>query len=159
MVDAMQYVTLGIDQEVFGIPVASVQEILDMREVSRLPHAPAYLLGLIDVRGRSVPVIDLRRKLGLPPAPATSSTRILVLEVSVDGRDLVLGLVADRVFEVTGLDGDRLEPPPEIGSGWRSACVTGVGRRGEAFVVVFDTVRLFGGDDLALLGDSQPAAA
>src|SRR6185437_1750092 len=103
MTEVAQYVTLGIDREVFAIPVESVQEILDMREVSRMPHAPTYLLGITDVRGRSVPVIDLRTKLGLPSVPTTANTRILVSEVPIDGRSMVLGLVADRVFEVTGL--------------------------------------------------------
>jgi purine-binding chemotaxis protein CheW len=159
MTEAMQYVTLGIERDVFGIAVESVQEILDMREVSRLPHAPASLLGLIDVRGRAVPVMDLRRKLGLPPAATTPHTRILVLEVAVGGRELVLGLVADRVFEVTGLDQDGLAPPPEIGNAWRADCLRGVGRRGDAFVIVLDLARLFAGDELALLPSSPETAA
>lgn len=154
-----QYVTLGVDREVFAIPVGSVQEILDMREVSRLPHAPAYLLGIIDVRGRSVPVIDLRAKLGLPTVPTTPSTRILVLEVPIDGRALVLGLVTDRVFEVTSLDSEQIEPPPEIGGRWRSEYIVGVGRRREAFVIVFDVVRLFAADDLAFMGRAQADVA
>jgi purine-binding chemotaxis protein CheW len=156
---ASQYVTLGVDREVFAVPVERVQEILDMQPVARLPHAPAYLLGMIDVRGRGVPVIDLRTRLGLPRAEATQTTRILVLEVTAGGRDLVLGLVADRVFEVTGLDGDHLDPPTEIGVRWRSECITGVGRRGGDFVVVFDLCRLFGADELPLIaGDAVRAA-
>src|SRR5450432_684591 len=113
-----QYVTLGIDRELFAIPVEMVLEILDMREIFRVPDAPAHLAGLIDVRGRGVPVIDLRVKLGLPAAAVTEGTRIMVLEVPVTGRQLVLGLVADRVYEVAPLDDGRLEPPPEIGSRW-----------------------------------------
>jgi purine-binding chemotaxis protein CheW len=159
MTTANQYVTLGVDREVFAVPVERVQEILDMQPIARLPHAPAYLLGMIDVRGRGVPVIDLRTRLGLPHAPVTAATRILVLEVTADGRDLVLGLVADRVFEVTGLDGDRLDPPPEIGARWRSECITGVGRRGDAFVVVFDLSRLFAADEVPLIAGATGVAA
>src|ERR1700675_1179006 len=95
----MQFVTLGIDREVFAVPVEAVLEILDMRELFRMPDAPAHLAGLIDVRGRSVPVIDLRVKLGLAAAAITEGTRIMVLEIPVAGRQLVLGLVADRVYE------------------------------------------------------------
>ena len=95
--------TLGIEREVFGVPVEAVLEILDVQPVFRVPEAPAYMLGLIDLRGRSVPVLDLRTKLGLPSIPPTEMTRILVLEVEVSGRPLVLGLVADRVFEVMAL--------------------------------------------------------
>lgn len=152
MANVMQYVTLGLGRELFGMPVESVREILDMCPVSRLPHAPALMLGIIDVRGRSVPIIDLRTKLGLPPAEATDSTRIVVLELPIDGRTLVLGLVADRVLEVTSLDTEQMEPPPEIGSRWRSEYIAGIGRRGESFVVVFDLTHLFSIDDLAVAG-------
>ena len=92
-----QYVTLGIEDEVFAVPVESVLEILDMRRVCRIPEAPSYMLGLLDLRGRSVPVLDLRVKLGLPPKSATDTTRILVVEVIMNGRPLVLGLVAGYV--------------------------------------------------------------
>ncbi|HYD68930.1 chemotaxis protein CheW [Azospirillum sp.] len=153
MTERPQYVTLGVGHEVFALPVEVVQEILDPRPIAHLPQAPAHLLGMIDVRGRGVPVIDLRRKLGLAPAEAGASgdgTRILVLEVPVAGRGLVLGLVADRVFEVTALDEDRLAPPPEIGARWNSACIAGVGRRGGAFVIVFDLERLLAADAVLL---------
>jgi purine-binding chemotaxis protein CheW len=157
MAAAAQYVTLGIDREVFAVPVERVREILDMREISHLPHAPAFMLGIIDVRGRSVPVIDLRVKLGLVAVPATSSTRILVLDISekvgAGSSGLKIGLLAERVFEVTSLDGDRLEPPPEIGVRWRTDYIAGVGRRQDEFVVAFDVPRLFASEDLALLRD------
>jgi purine-binding chemotaxis protein CheW len=146
-----QFVTLGIDREVFAVPVETVLEILDMRPMFRIPDAPAHLSGLIDLRGRSVPVIDLRLRLGLPQAPVTESTRILVLETPVKGRALTLGLIADRVFEVTGLDDDAIEAAPDIGSRWRSDHIRGVGRRNDGFVVVFDLARLFSADGDVLL--------
>ncbi len=150
-----QFVTLGIDREVFAVPVETVLEILDMRELFRVPDAPAHLVGLIDVRGRGVPVIDLRVKLGLPAREITEGTRIMVLEIPIAGRQLVLGLVADRVYEVASLDNGRLEPPPDIGTKWRSEYIRGVGRRGEHFVVVFDLARLFASDEQAFLGSSS----
>jgi purine-binding chemotaxis protein CheW len=146
-----QFVTLGIEQEVFAVPVETVQEILAMRTLFRIPDAPPYLAGLIDVRGRGVPVIDLRVKLGLPPAQATENTRILVLEVPASGRTLVLGLVADRVFEVAALDAKQIEPPPDIGVKWRSDYISGIGRRGDGFVIIFDLSRLFSAEEAALL--------
>ena len=155
MTETTQYVTLGIDREVFAVSVAGVQEILDLCPIARLPHAPPYLLGMIDVRGHGVPVIDLRTRLGLPVAETTPDSRILVIEVPAGGRSLVVGLLADRVFEVTALDGGRLDPPPEIGTRWRSECISGVGRRGDAFVVVFDLERLFTTDEVPLLDSSR----
>lgn len=161
MANVMQYVTLGLGPELFGMPVENVREILDMRPVSRLPHAPACLLGIIDVRGRSVPIVDLRSRLGLEPAAVTASTRIIVLELPSAQRTLVLGVVADRVLEVMDLDTGQMEMPPEIGTRWRSDYITGIGRRGDAFVVVFDLSRLFAGDDSALIDAAHalPAGA
>jgi purine-binding chemotaxis protein CheW len=154
-----QFVTLGIGREVFAVPVETVLEILDMREMFRMPDAPAHLAGLIDVRGRSVPVIDLRVKLGLGATAVTENTRIMVLDVPLPRRQLVVGLIADRVFEVASLDDGKIEPPPDIGTKWRSDYIRGVGRRGENFVVVFDLGRLFTSDEPVLLATSgsQPA--
>ncbi|MDQ2078556.1 chemotaxis protein CheW [Xanthobacteraceae bacterium Astr-EGSB] len=153
-----QFVTLGIDQEVFGVPVESVLEILDMRPIFRVPEAPHYLVGLIDLRGRSIPVLDLRAKLGLPAVPATETTRILVLDVEVAGRTLVLGLVADRVFEVLALGADDIEPPPDIGVRWRSDYIRGVGHRDGRFVIIFDLSRLFSTEDVVAIAYAPQSA-
>ena len=152
-----QYVTLGIGQEVFAVPVELVLEILDMRRVCRIPEAPSYMLGLLDLRGRSVPVLDLRAKLGLPAHSATDATRILVIEVTMNGRPLVLGLVADRVIEVLAMSGGEIEPPPEIGVRWRSEYISGVGHRGENFIIIFDLPRLFSTEDAAAIQSSGGA--
>ncbi len=142
-----QYVTLGMEDEVFAVPVELVLEILDLRKVSRVPEAPPYMLGLIDLRGRSIPVLDLRAKLGLPAAAATDATRILVVEAMISGRPLVLGLVADRVIEVMALNGDEIEPAPDIGVRWSSDYIRGVGRRDASFIIIFDLPRLFSAKD------------
>src|SRR5215813_7014828 len=101
-----------------------------MRQPFRIPEAPAHLAGLIDVRGQAVPVIDLRLKLGLMPREAGADTRILVLDVPVETHVLPLGLIADRVFEVTALDPGSVGPPPDIGTAWHSDYIRGIGRRG-----------------------------
>lgn len=151
MAENAQYVTLGIAGETFAAPVGRVQEILEVQPISRIPNAPASFLGMIDVRGQGVPVIDLRMKLGLEAACDTVNTRILVLRVGMDGRELTLGLKADRVFEVTALDETVLEEPPQIGVRWDSELITGIGRRNGAFVTVLDLERLFGTGDIALV--------
>ncbi len=152
-----QFVTLGMGADIFAVDVRSVREILDMRPVAHIPNAPAYLLGLIDVRGRGVPVIDLRLKLGLPPAPPGEMTRILVLDTELAGQPRVVGLLVDRVFEVTGLDERSLAPPPEIGRRWRSDYIAGIGRRHGAFVIIFVLERLLAGEEPALLAEEEPA--
>lgn len=149
-----QFVTLGIEREVFAVPVEAVREILDIRPVFHVPEAPRYMLGLIDLRGRSVPVLDLRAKLGLPQIEATETTRILVIETDVGGHPLVLGLVADRVIEVLALNGADIEPAPDIGVRWRSEYIAGVGHRDESFVIIFDLPRLFSTEEAALLSSA-----
>jgi purine-binding chemotaxis protein CheW len=149
--DSHQFVTLGLDQEVFAVPVELVREILDMRQPFRIPGAPSHFAGLIDVRGQAVPVIDLRLKLQLAPRETGADTRILVLDVPIAERLLPLGLIADRVFEVTALDPGSVTPPPDIGTDWRCEYIQGIGRRGDTFVVIFDLSRLLSSDDVALL--------
>ncbi|CAO3440377.1 chemotaxis protein CheW [Azospirillum endophyticum] len=150
-----QYVTIGIDREVFAIEVGIVREILDLQPITRLPHAPPFLVGMIDVRGRGVPTVDLRVKLGLPAAQPTANTRIIVLDVPQQGQgrgsSLTIGVIADRVFEVTALDGHDLEKPPQVGGRWRSDCIQAIGRSSGTFVIVFDIARLFADDDMVLL--------
>ena len=90
MAELSQYVTLGVAGELFAAPVGKVQEILDTRPIARLPQAPASLLGMIDVRGQGIPVLDLRLTLGLAPADDTENTRIIVLTVDRNGGTLTV---------------------------------------------------------------------
>ena len=159
MAQSAQYLTLGIDGELFGIDIAHVREILDMRPISKLPHAPDFLLGMIDVRGTGFPIVDLRTKLGLPRVPATEATRIIILDVELGGRSLSVGFVADRVFEVTGLDTADTMAAPEVGGRWRSNYIAGIGRKGEAFVILLDLERLMRSDEPLLLPEAQRSAA
>lgn len=144
MAERIQYVTLGVADELFAAPVTKVQEILDMRPIARLPRAPQNLLGMIDVRGEGVPVLDLRLTLGMDTAPDTENTRIVVLSINGDESVLTLGLRADRVFEVTVLDNETLDPPPPLASGLGDKVIEGIGRRNGEFVTVLDLDRLFG---------------
>lgn len=152
MAQASQYLTFGIEQERFALPVERVQEVLDMRAISRLPQAPPYVLGLTEVRGVGLIVIDLRMKFGLPRAEATNRTRIIVVEAAIEGKPAPIGLVADCVFAVSDLGGAALEPPPSIGSRWRAEFVIGVGRDAGAFVVVLELDRLIAADELLASG-------
>lgn len=146
-----QYVTFGLDDEVFAAPVSLVREILTYHAPSRIPNGPAYLLGLTDVRGRGVPTADLRIRLGMAPVEPTFNTRILVLDIPLEDRLLSLGLVADRVIEVAAFEAGQIEPPPDIGVKWRSEYISGVVRRPEGFVVLLDLPRLMSTNDAAAL--------
>jgi purine-binding chemotaxis protein CheW len=150
MAEIAQYLTLGLDGETFGIGIRNVREILDMRPISKLPHAPDCLLGMIDVRGTSFPIVDLRIKLDLPSVPATDATRIIILDVPVGDRFVGVGFVADRVFEVAGIDEAQIEPPPVVGGRWKSDYLAGIGKKGDGFVMIFDLAKLMtSGADVA----------
>ncbi len=156
---AGQYVTLGLGREVFAVPVSMVREILDYRDPFAIPEGPPWMLGLIDVRGRGVPMIDLRTKLGLTRATPTLVTRILVLDVPIEGRTLSLGLVADRVLEVASFADDEIEGAPDVGVTWRSDYIAGVVHRTGGFVVIIDVARLLASNDVAVLTASVEQAA
>ena len=160
MAETTQYLTLGLDGETFGIGIRHVREILDMRPISKLPHAPDFLLGMIDVRGSSYPIVDLRTKLDLPSVPATDATRIIILDVPLDGRLVGVGFVADRVFEVTGIDESQIEPPPTVGGRWKSNYLAGIGKKGDSFVIIFDLAKLMlSSDVVGAETDTASAAA
>ena len=142
----MQYVTFSLGEEVFAVPVDVVREILDHEEAFKIPHGPDYLLGLRDVRGQGVPVIDLRLRLGMTRTVKTSHTRILVLDIPFVDKVLALGLVADKVFEVTPFRQEQIETAPDIGICWNSSYIAGVVRRESDFVVIIDLAKLFSGD-------------
>jgi purine-binding chemotaxis protein CheW len=143
------YVTLGVGDEIFAVDVAIVREILAYRTIAHLPNAPPFLVGVIDVRGCTVPVIALRLKLGLPAVSITDDTRILVLEIDVEGRQLVVGLLADRVFEVAEFEIDGLEAAPDVGVRWKSEYIRGIGRLRGNLVIIFDMEHLLSSEDVA----------
>jgi purine-binding chemotaxis protein CheW len=156
MTEITQYITFGIDEERFALSVEKVREILDLQPISRLPHAPPYVLGLMDVRGIGMLVIDLRTKFGLQRVPATNRTRVIIVEAEIDGQKTPVGLVADCVFEVTDLGGTALEPAPSMGSRWRADYIAGIGRQASAFTIVLKLDRLLGSVD-TLLAETAPA--
>lgn len=150
--DGVQYLTCGVGDETFALAVTQVREVLDICPFSRVPNMPAFVRGMIDVRGQAVPVIDLRVRFGMSPVEATDSTRIMVLEVVTGGRPLVIGALTDRVFEVTALDAGDVAPPPEIGTRWRSDIIRGIGRRQGRFVIVLNLNKVFAMEDLSSAG-------
>jgi purine-binding chemotaxis protein CheW len=147
----LQAVTFGLGAETFAVPVALVREILDWSETFRIPNGPDYLMGLTDLRGEGVTTIDLRLRLGLPHVAPTPSTRILVVDVPVDARILVLGLVVDRVLEVSTFDCRHIDAAPDIGIRWPSRYIAGVVKRAEGFVVLVDVAQIFSSAETAAL--------
>ena len=150
MSQSPQYVTLGIAGDLLALPVDRVREILSPQPMARLPGAPSRFLGMIDVRDQGVPVLDLRLTIGLAPTEDDEDTRIVVVNATMTGAEMAVGLKVDRVFEVTALDADALDPAPEAAVGWRAELIAGIGRRNGRFVTVLDFGRLFSTDELRL---------
>lgn len=155
----IQALTFCIGKEEFAVPVSLVREILDYRDPFRIPRGPAHFVGLIDVRGQSIPIIDLRLRLGLPAAGTTPFTRILILEVPADDRMMVVGVMIDRALSVCAFAPDAIDASPEIGVSWPSDYIEGVVRREGTFVVLIDIARILTHEDAALIGGTWPAAA
>ena len=155
MTETAQYLTLGLAGEIFGISIRNVREILDMRPISRLPHAPDFLVGMIDVRGNGYPIVDLRTKLNLPRVPATEATRIIILDVPMNDEPVGVGFVADCVFEVTDIDENQIKPPPSVGGRWQSDYLAGIARKADKFVIIFNLERLMAAADMPARGEAK----
>ena len=138
-----QYITFRLGSELFAIDVASVREVLDLSQITHVPTAPPFMRGVVNVRGSAIPVVDLRLKFGLPVAADTANTRILVLELQIDGESAVLGGIADSVHEVIELEPSQIAPPPTIAMRWRSEFIQGMGKRGDEFIILLDINAVF----------------
>lgn len=154
------YLTCRLGDECVGLSVSRVMEILDPKPVTKLPRAPEFLLGYIDLRGESILVADMRLLLALPYKEDTPETRIIVLWVQTGGKEVPIGLRADQVFEVTRLDDDKLETFAQQGLlNWDTRMVAGVGRRNGNFVTVLDLDRMLSSEVISELHQTVADAA
>lgn len=149
----IQCLTFDLDEEIFAVEVHRVREVLDPIKISKIPRAPDFMLGVINVRGNVIPIVDLHKKLGMSQSCLGDDTRIVVLEAELDGEITTLGVLADAVREVTDLTESDMEPPPKIGSRWKSEFIRGIGKLGEDFVILLDIDRVFSTDELACIQD------
>lgn len=150
-----QFITFKLGDEVFAINVSQVREVLELSEITRVPTAPDYMRGVVNVRGAAIPVVDLRLKFGLEVVPNTVNSRIIVMELAVGEEKCILGGIADSVHEVVELDQSSVTPPPSIAMRWRSEFISGMGKRGEQFVILLDIDTVFSSDDVALVDPSN----
>lgn len=112
---AGKYLTFALGDEEYGLPVLKVREIIKMMDVTSVPQVPAHVRGVINLRGKVIPVVDLRLKFGLPPLAASDQTCIVVVQAEIDARRLMLGIIVDRVSEVLNVVADEIERPPDFG--------------------------------------------
>lgn len=147
--EATQFLTFTLSEEVFAVDVARVREILEMPGITKVPQVPDFMRGVINLRGCVVPVIDLRLKFGMPQTAQTVNTCIIVVEVAMDDENIVLGALADSVQEVIEMDPSQIEAAPHIGNHLRTDFLKGMGKHNERFVMILDIDKVFSSVELA----------
>jgi len=163
--DSMRFLTLTLGKEHFAIGIDSVREILDYTDVTRIPQAPPYMRGVVNVRGAAVPVMDLAQKLALGEVGRTIHTRIVIMEVMRNEETAVVGVLADSVKEVLEIPMASIAPPPHLGSQAGAACLRGIANHEGRFILLLDLSQVFATDEIqdlsAMLGGNDvetPAA-
>jgi purine-binding chemotaxis protein CheW len=137
-----------LDEEVFAIDVSKVINILEMSHITRIPKAPGYMKGVINLRGTVLPVIDLRTKFGLPEKEATVDTSIIVLSIHLDGDSVLVGTLVDAVREVLELKTEDIAPSPTIGAKYNSGFIEGMWRTNDKFIMILDIDKVFSTDEV-----------
>ncbi|OWU73467.1 hypothetical protein ATO3_12410 [Marinibacterium profundimaris] len=138
-------VTLSLGGGLVAVPTAILREVIEPGTITRVPNAHGFAKGLINVRGMVVPLTDLRIPLRMPIRPPDEDTRILVLELMLDGRPSVVGILAEQVHEVTDVAGASLEDVPSVGARWPRQFVQAIGRKDSRFFIIPDLAAIFAG--------------
>lgn len=141
--EPMRALTLRLDDELFAIEAQSVREILDLVPVTEVPNASPFAAGLINVRGRVVPLTNLKVAFGMHSAEPDQDTRIVVIETEIEGEPSVVGILADKVYDVTDIEPAAIEEAPRVGMRWRPDYVRGIGKRRGDFIIIPDIHRIF----------------
>lgn len=139
----LQWVTFRLAEENYGINVMQVREVLRMTEIAPVPGAPDYVLGIINLRGNVVTVIETRRRFSLPSAETDDATRIVIVESGGH----VLGMLVDSVAEVVSLRGSEVDTPPNVGTDESSKYIQGVFSRQEDILILIDINKLLGEEE------------
>lgn len=141
--EQIQCVTFTLEDETYGINVMQVQEVLREIEVAPVPGAPHYVIGIINLRGNVVSVIDARKRFGLPPIESSDLTRIIVIEV----KQHIVGILVDSVAEVVDIQPDEIETAPNVGTEETSRYIDGVVSRGEKLLILVDLHKLLSAEE------------
>lgn len=156
-----QYLSFNLDNEHYAIEVQKVNEVQEFEKLTKIPNMPRSMIGVINLRGRVVPIIDLRIKFGLPEKDRDVDTSIIVLDLHLNESDeeLILGVLVDSVDEVMSLDDNQIDPPPRLGSAINSDFIEGMGKVDDKFYILLDTQRVFTTEDYEAVKTAESAAA
>lgn len=159
VVQGQQYLTFTVTGELFGIAIASIKEIIEYRAPTDVPMMPGYMRGIINLRGRVVPVIDLAVRFGRARTEETRRTCIVILEVEQQGEQHDIGVVVDAVSAVLEIADADIEPAPSFGAKLRTDFINGMGKLGEKFVILLDIGKVLSVEELAMLGEAGDTQA
>ena len=145
--ELLQLVTFSIGEEEFGVDILKVQEIIRTMEITKVPRAQDFVEGVINLRGKVIPIIDLRRRFGFSSKQHDKHTRIIVIEIN----NMIVGFVVDSVSEVLRIPAATVEPPPPVVAGVESEYISGVGKLEDRLLILLDLDKLLSGEDMEAL--------
>lgn len=149
------YLTFELGSEIFGANVSKVLNILEMTKITRVPKSPSYMKGVINLRGSVLPLIDTRIKFDMGETVYTPNTCILVLDIEINGETVHVGALVDSVQEVIEIDEANIQPPPSIGSKYKSEFIEGMAKINDNFIMLLNMDLIFSNTELSLLKDSS----
>lgn len=149
-----KFLTFKLDGEEYGLEILAVQEIIGLMAITSVPRTPEFLRGVINLRGRVIPVVDLRVKFGLPAVPPTPKTCIIV----VRAHDTETGLIVDAVADVRDLPDESIAPAPRLGAGVRHELILGLGKADDGVKILLDIERALSIDDVVELRRAETSA-
>lgn len=142
------YLSFNLGEEQFAAHVGKVLNILEMTKITEVPKAPEYMKGVINLRGTVLPVVDTRIKFGMTPTEYTTNTCIVVMEVDMEGDVVQVGALVDSVQAVLEIEESQIQPPPSIGSKYKSEFIYGMAKVDDRFIMLLDMEKVFSSDDI-----------
>jgi len=130
--------TFSLGDEGYGISILRVKEIIGMLDITQVPRTPDFIKGVINLRGKIIPIMDLRMKFGMDEKPYNERTCIIVIEVSINGNQRLLGVVVDTVAEVINITAEEIEPAPQYGSKTEHNLIAGMGKVKDRVIIILD---------------------
>jgi len=151
-----KYLTFSLEREVYGIAILKVQEIIGVMPVTKVPRLPQFMRGVVNLRGKVIPIIDLRLKFGLEAQENTERTCFIVVQVNRNGVPVTLGIIVDEVSEVLDIAGNQIESAPSFASTIDTNFLSGMGKVSKTVVMLLDVDRALAGvgtEDAGMVGD------
>lgn len=148
-----RFVTFELAKETYAIPISQAREVVEYDAITRVPKMPAFVQGVMNLRGGVLPVIDLQEKLGLGRLKKTRDSRAIVIEMELEGEPTTIGALADAVRDVVELKESEIGPPPRIGTKISSDFIKAVGRKNDQFIIILNVNSIFSMEDLSVVAD------